>query len=548
MTAVQRPARVGVHPPAWHDGVPRLLAALECALPVRFEPRGPGEWEGLDALVCVGADARAEGEAAAAAGVRSLVLLHDEAQAPGPIEEVATSGAVALDRRLRARTLPDAHLGPVAPLAAPEGEVIAARDGGALWVRAGRLDLAAAAPLELSEHESLRDRLQKGRSAALLALVHLLRELTADRRWQPPPARAVLLLDDPNLHWPTYGFLHLPELVRDAEAHGYHLSLATIPLDWWFAHPRALALLRGHPGALSLVFHGNNHTGRELGQPASETEGVALAAQALRRARAFERRSGAAVQRVMVPPHEACSESTVRGLLLCGFEAITMTRPFPWLSAAGDPWLLHPPVAGPLTGWERADFVAGGFPVMLRHPIVGRGPSELALRAFLDQPLILYGHHGDLADGLELFRDVVAEVDALTAPRWCSLEEIARVGYETRREGDLLRVRMLSRRAYVEVPEGVETIAVELPAAHGAPERERLMVAGEAAGDLADGCAPVPVPAGTTVALSLRHVDAVDPHHVPQPRLRAATLARRVVGEGRDRALPLLGRARAVRR
>ena len=545
MTAVPGPARVGICPPAWHDGVARLLAALERALPVRFEARAAGEWEGLDALLCAGADARAEGAAAAAAGVRTLVLLGDEAVAPGSPEEVMTADATALDHRLRARALPDAHLGGVAPIAEPGGEVLATREGAALWTRAGLLDVAAAAPVELAEPESLRDRLQKGRSAALLPLVHLLRELTADRRWQPSPPRAALLFDDPNLHWPTYGFLRLPELVRDAEAHGYHLSLATIPLDWWFAHPRALALLREHPGALSLVFHGNNHTGRELGQPASEAEGVALAAQALRRARAFERRSGAVVQRVMVPPHEACSESTVRGLLLTGFEAITMTRPFPWLSAAADPWLLHPPGAGPLAGWERTDFVAGGLPVMLRHPIVGRDPSELALRAFLDQPLILYGHHGDLAEGLELFHDVVGEVDALTHPRWCSLQEIARAGYETRREGSLLRVRMLARRAEVEVPAGVEAIAVELPAAHGAPERERLAVADAPAGGLGEA---VPVPGATTVALSLRHVDAVDPQDVASPRLRAATLARRVVGESRDRALPLLGRARAARR
>ena len=140
---------------------------------------------------------------------------------------------------------------------------------------------------------------------------------------------------------------------------------------------------------------------------------------------------------------------------------------------------------------------------------------------------------------------MVGEVDALTHPRWCSLQEIARAGYETRREGSLLRVRMLARRAEVEVPAGVEAIAVELPAAHGAPERERLAVADAPAGGLGEA---VPVPGATTVALSLRHVDAVDPQDVASPRLRAATLARRVVGESRDRALPLLGRARAARR
>jgi hypothetical protein len=538
----ERPLRVGVFPPAWHEGATRLHGALELALPVRFEARAAGAWDGLDALVCVGPGARAEAEAAAAAGVRALALLADEAAVPGEPEDVETARSEALDRRLRGRALPDAHVAGVAPVGAPHREVLATRAGAPMWTRSGLLDIAAAAPLELAPHEALRDRLQKGRTCALLPLVHLLRELTDEVRWQPPATRAALLLDDPNLHWPTYGFLRLPELVRDAEAHGYHLALATIPLDWWFAHPRALSLLREHGAALSLLVHGNNHTGRELGQPASEEEGVALAAQALRRAQSFERRSGAEVGRVMVPPHEACSQATVRGLLLCGFEAITMTRPYPWISAPADPWLLRPPGATPLTGWERVDF-AGGLPVMLRHPIVGRDPSEMALRAFLDQPLILYGHHGDLSGGLDLFREAVAEVDALTRPRWCSLQEIARTSYETRREGTLLRVRMLSRRVQVEVPDGVEALAVTLPAAHGAPERERLVVDGAIAG-LAAAPAPLPVQAGATVEVRLRRVDAVDPEQVPAPRLRPATLVRRVVGESRDRALPLLRLAR----
>jgi hypothetical protein len=536
--------RVGVLPTAWHDAAPRLLGALELAFDVRFEPRAEGEWRELDALVCVGPSVRAAAQDAAAAGVRTLALGVDESAAPGAVRDVDTFAAPALDRRLRDRALPDAHVGQAPAVELDGGEVLAARDGAPFWMRAGLLDVAAAAPLELEPWEALRDRFQKGRSAALLPLVHVLRELTAERRWQPPPTQASLLFDDPNLHWTSYGFLSLPELVRDAEATGYHLALATIPLDWWFAHPRALALLREHPGALSLVFHGNNHTGRELGQPASEAEGLALTAQALRRAAAFERRSGAVVERVMVPPHEACSEATVRGLLLSGFEAITMTRPYPWLSAPADPWLLHPEASGPLTGWERVDFVAGGLPVMLRHPIVGRDPSEMALRAFLDQPLILYGHHGDLAEGgLELFRQAVGEVDALTAPRWCSLARIARSGYETRLEGSLLRVRMLSRRVELDVPEGVEALAVSLPAAHGAADRERVVVDG-AIGGLGDGAEPMPVAGGSRVALRLHHLDAVDPATVAAPRLGAMTLARRVVGEGRDRALPLLRIAR----
>src|SRR5437588_776228 len=79
---------------------------------------------------------------------------------------------------------------------------------------------------------------------ALLALVHFLREVSAEHRWTPPPLRASFIVDDPNLHWPSYGFLRYRELVAHADAHGYHVALATVPLDGWFAHPAAARLLR----------------------------------------------------------------------------------------------------------------------------------------------------------------------------------------------------------------------------------------------------------------------------------------------------------------
>jgi hypothetical protein len=538
--------RVGVFPPAAHARTRRLLAALEQAFAVRFEPRAEGEWAGLDALVCLGGPAPVC-DAAAAAGVRTLALLAPEADAQGPLQEVATAVADGLDSRLRGHVFGDERLAGVPAVQRHGGDVLATRDGEPFWTRSGLLDVSAAVPLELGADEALRDRLQKHRFAALLPLVHLLREITADLRWQPPAPSAAFLLDDPNLHWPSYGFLRLPELVRHAGTHGYHLALAMIPLDAWFGHPRAVRLLRDHAAALSLVVHGNNHTEHELGRPTSEQDGVALAAQALRRVRAFERRRGVPVSRVMVPPHEACSEATVRGLLLSGFDAITMTRPYPWLSRGPDPWLARPSGASPLAGWERVDFVAGGLPVMLRHPIATRDRVELVLRAFLDQPLILYGHHEDLAGGLDVLEEAAGEVNALTRARWCSLDEIARTSFETRREGALLRVRMLTRRARLEVPEGVEAIAVELPAAHGAIQHERLLVDGASQG-LGAAAEPLAVEAGATVELALRHAQAVDPVGVRAPRVGPLVLARRVVGESRDRALPLLGRAGLARR
>ncbi len=346
--------RVGVVPAAAHADLARLLSVLEAAYPVHFEPRADGELGDLDALVCIGEQSRALAEGAAAEGLRTLAMLQPENAVPGALKGFETADDPEIHRALRGRAFPEGHLDGVPPLPAAVGRVLATRAGQPLWARLGDLDLAAAAPLELGPDEALRERLEHGRCAALMPLAHLLREFTEDLGWTRPAPRATLLLDDPNLHWPSYGFARLPELADHADAHGYHVALAMIPLDAWFAHPATTRLLRARPRALSLLVHGNDHTGGELGRPATEAEGVALAAQALRRIGAFERRFKLPVARVMAPPHEACSEATVRGLARCGFHAISTTRPYPWLAPGRDqPWLSKPPGASPLTGWRR---------------------------------------------------------------------------------------------------------------------------------------------------------------------------------------------------
>jgi hypothetical protein len=242
----------------------------------------------------------------------------------------------------------------------------------------------------------------------------------------------------------------------------------------------------------------------------------------------------------MVPPHEECSQAAVDGLVRSGFEAITMTRPLPWLARPPRTWLARPPGTDALVGWRPADF-AGALPVLLRHPLLSRDTPELVLRAFLDQPLILYGHHGDLAEGgLDVLASAVDEVNRLGAARWCSLGEIVAGSFETRLQGSELSVRPLTRKVRLVVPETAEELLVELPPGHPGPANEQLTVDGRPA-QLGD---PVEVVPGSTVELRLQARDLVDVETVPAPRRQPIALARRVLGEGRDRLLPLLSRAR----
>lgn len=423
---------VGVFPASAHHRTPRLFAALEQAYPVRFEGRQKGELSGLEGAVEIGGGDQAE--AAAALGVPSLHLLVPEPAGAEGRAELELAADPQLDRCLHGARLPDERIGGALDEAeqAPErATVLASCGSAAIWTRRCGLQTALLSPRELEPTEALRERLCGHRSAALLPLVHFLRELTADQIPPAPPLRASFLFDDPNLHWPTYGFVDLPALGEHARSHGYHAALATVPLDGWYAHPRALRALQESDGALSLLVHGNDHYGGELARPQTPAEALALAAQALRRVAAFERRTGLKIDRVMVPPHERCSQATVGALRRCGFEALTVTQPYPWLGDGARSWLAHPPEAGPLVGWRPADTVER-LPVLLRHPIVGRSLPELTLRAFLGQPLILYGHQNDLSDGLDVLASAAADVERLGPAQWCSLGEIAAFARETK--------------------------------------------------------------------------------------------------------------------
>jgi hypothetical protein len=530
---------VGVFPASAHAERDRLLAALEEAFPVRFEVRDEGQLGDLDALLQLGPGNQAE--AAAALGLPALHLLAPEPSQPGEVavQELTSDGK--LDRSLQGAELPDDRLGTglaAGAHAVGPGALLSSCRGVPTWTSRGRLQRALLIPCELGPEEALRERLREGRSAALLPLAHFLRELTTAEAWQPPARRASFLFDDPNLHWPSYGFVKLPALSAHARDHGYHAALATVPLDGWFAHPAARRALRESNGALSLLVHGNDHYGGELGRPQTSSEALAMAAQAQRRVGSFETRTEVAIDRVMVPPHEQCSQATVAGLRRCGFEALTVTQPFPWLGDGKRGWLTSPQDTGRLAGWRPAD-LADGLPVLLRHPLAGRSAAELRLRAFLGQPLVLYGHQADLLEGLDVLTDAVVVIEGAGPTRWCSLGEIAATSFETRRRGEDLEVRLLSRRARIEISPETHRLLVEaLPGA--AAEDDQLFVDGrpQRFGE------PIDVTPGAAVEVTLRASDAVDVNTIPAPRLRPLAVPRRILSEGRDRLQPLVSRAR----
>lgn len=526
---------VGVYPPQTIETHARLLGALSCALPVSFH--GFSEGLNCDAVVSF-------------AGDDSLAVIDAQdrwcfvSQASGQRAEhlgIVFSSNEAIEPVLRGRAFepePNIDLDDIKPSQADR--VLAKSDRGPFWIRRETdgiaVDVTAAVIPELSPDEVLRDRLSPGRCMATLPVFHFLRDLTREIDWRPPPLRACFIIDDPNLHTMSYGFIRFQTLAKHAATHNYHISSAMIPLDGWYVNGRAAQFFRDHADRLSLLVHGNNHSTHELAQAYSESDGIALAAQALRRIARFESRSGLSVARVMVAPHGKWAAPVAAAMSRVGFDAMCHSRPFPWIKRLS--------ADVPLAGMAPAQWNEEGLPALPRFSLEAN-ETDVVLRAFLGHPVIMLGHHWDAVNDYGLFEQASNIVNSLGEVRWMNMEAMALSNYAWKREGNVLRVRAYSKQLSIEIPSGVEAVEVEAPVLGGEFACNKLDVSGvEPKHRRENGVirsAPVRV-SGDNCPVRWCHARPVDPAALRGPATSWRHIARRLATEVRDRCQPLTGR------
>ena len=515
---------------------PCLFEALERVFPVFFEGRSPGAWRDLDAAVILSST----GDEIERSGVPRLVLLGwIGSESKRPVTTVAFTAARELDSRLRKRMHYEEAAGDFPLLDDGEGgTTLAFVDGRPVWrIRPGdsHVEVAAGAPPELGEGESLRGLMGYRHFFSLLPLVHFLRRITGYQSWTRPPVHAAFLLDDPNLHWPSYGYVRYRQLACHARTHGYHVAMATIPLDMWFTHPGAARIFRECAAELSLTAHGNDHLYHEFGLPLRMEQAVRMFLQASSRLDRFEVRSGISVSRVMVPPHGDCAYELLQPMLLAGFDAYCN---------GGQWWRDWPRSRRSIAGWHPTTASEHGLPVISRHEFKHRSArDEATIDAFLDKPLVLYGHHNDAAGGYDVLAGLADWVRSFGEVRWGSLSSLAQSPVLTRKESDgCLRVKTYARRFTVDVPIDVQRLLLELPVgSHGTnlfcnDTEYRLEST-----DAPYGSADVRVVGGQRARFHLvSHVSETDAR---QPKLsHPRAYVRRGVGETRDRIYPLVRR------
>jgi hypothetical protein len=505
---------------------PRLFAALEASFPVTFRAWAP-DAPPAAALIVIAPDPGAPADDELA-GVRVPVLVVGDApHADAPAVEVRLGHADGVDRRLRGVVVHDHIVG--SPLTASGDDVLATCDSGVAWSRSAGpapVDRVRSALPELTPREVLGALIWE-HAIAGVALVGLLRELTQEVGWRPQPTRAAFVFDDPNLRWRSYGFIDYRRLVEHADEHGYHAAMAMIPLDAGRPHRPTVSLFARRRDRLSLVFHGNDHVKRELMRPREAGSALALAAQAVRRVDRFERRSGLPVDRVMMPPHGMCSETVTRALAAVGFDALCAIHPVPWTR--------RPPASSLLAGWHPAEFV-GGCAVIPRMSMEASA-AEIALHAYLDHPIVLYGHHEDLAHGLEPLAEAAARVNRLGDVHWTTVGEIALGNHAQRTSGDHLAVRPYARRVRVSPPAGTRTVAIERPLE--IEDEHELSGWSLGSGPVRSFGAEVPLEGSSALKVRLHGTRDVDPNDVAAPAWRPWPRLRRTGTEMRDRARPL---------
>jgi hypothetical protein len=519
---------VAVSPASALAARPRLFAALEAAFPVSFvalaDGGPPSEAAAVIAFAQDGQHASREDLARHGLGV---LALHGDADEDAGAEDFRLQSTAGVDARLRDLVLSGRLAGAVLD---PDGdEVLAVADSGPAWTASSGpapVHRVRAALGELDADEPLYALLSR-RALAAVALIHFLRAVSAPAGWRPPPLRATMHFDDPNLRWRSYGFINYGELLEHADAHGYHVAMATIPLDAGRPNRAAAALFRERPDRLSLVFHGNDHIKGELMAPKDVAGATAVAAQALRRVERFERRSGLHVDRVMTPPHGMCSEHMTRALGALGFDALAAIYPRPWTDRF--------PSEPPLAGWHPADWV-GGCAVIPRIPL-SSSVADIALRAFLDHPVVLYAHHEDVAEGLEPLARAAAAVNRLGDVQWMSMGEIATSNGERRLAGACAVVRPFARRLRLAAEPGASALRVQAPA--DALDGGSLEGWSVGDGPVHAFGADVPWQGNGHVEIRLRGTQDLDASDVAAPAWRPWPKLRRAATEARDRLMAL---------
>jgi hypothetical protein len=252
-----------------------------------------------------------------------------------------------------------------------------------------------------------------------------LRYAAGDECWRPCKAHASIVIDDPLLR-KNYGFLNFEALLRLAEQHNFHTTIAFIPHNFRRNSSRITRMFQENADRLSICFHGNDHTEWEF----ASTD-LALLNTLLRvaedRMNVHHKITGLPCDRVMVFPQGKFSIEAMKVLKSHNFSAAVNTVPHP----AERPIRL---TIGELA--QPAVLRYGGFPLFLRKPIRQTQSHDIAFNLFFGRPVLIVEHHG-IFQSPESLGEIAARINSVASEvHWSNLATVVGNSILTRRAPD----------------------------------------------------------------------------------------------------------------
>ena len=237
-----------------------------------------------------------------------------------------------------------------------------------------------------------------------------LRYAAGDECWRPGKAHASIIIDDPLLR-KSYGFLNFESLLRLAQQHNFHTTIAFIPHNFRRNSSRITRMFQENTARLSICFHGNDHTEGELASTDMTFLNTSLRI-AEDRMNLLHKMTGLACGRVMVFPQGNFSVEAMEVLKSHNFYAAVNTVPHP----AKQPVRL---TIGELA--QPAVLRYGGFPLFLRKPVLQTQTHDIAFDLFFGRPVLVVEHH-ELFEHPEPLIEIAARINSM-APHihWCNL-------------------------------------------------------------------------------------------------------------------------------
>jgi hypothetical protein len=254
----------------------------------------------------------------------------------------------------------------------------------------------------------------------LAAPIVFLHYAAGERAWHSPGDYANLTIDDIWLREP-YGHVNYEELLSEAQQHNFHATVAFIPWNFDRSQPRMVSLFQAHPDRLSICVHGNNHVHQEFGPLGSHplSGQVEDIKQGLARMERFSQLTHLPYDAVMVFPHSISPVPTLAELKRYNFLATANSLNVP--SDAQAP-------SDAEFALRTATLQFANFPSLRRYSAETDIPTpQLAIDAFLGNPMLFYAHESFFSSGMGAFNNVADTVNRLQPDtQWQSLGYIAR--------------------------------------------------------------------------------------------------------------------------